>query len=176
MFIETTWNSSITTYIRVGKTGSLGSWSRVIVYCKSVGMLGYQLFLIPKWITGSILTLLQYTMTAPRPQNSCFAHPNLHRIKTWTPKMFRIQGPFRTVHCLISNSWSWVCNLCRLFYPSFFTYNVCRKGMQEYFSPNDDKLPQDDENESQRDSNSPTPDQTNQTNESQRVQGPPIES
>jgi hypothetical protein len=51
--------------------------------------------------------------------------------------------------------------------------------MQEYFSPNDDKLPQDDENESQRDSNSPTPDQTNQTNqtnESQRVQGPPIES
>jgi len=51
-----------------------------------------------------------------------------------------------------------------------------RKGMQEYFSPNDDKLPQDDENESQRDSNSPTPDQTNQTNESQRVQGPPIES
>ena len=48
--------------------------------------------------------------------------------------------------------------------------------MQEYFSPNDDKLPQDDENESQRDSNSQTPDQTTQTNESQRVQGPPIES
>ena len=48
--------------------------------------------------------------------------------------------------------------------------------MQEYFSPNDDKLPQDDENESQRDLNSQTPDQTNQTNESQRVQGPPIES
>lgn len=48
--------------------------------------------------------------------------------------------------------------------------------MQEYFSPNDDKLPQDDENESQRDSNNQTPDQTNQTNESQRVQGPPIES
>ena len=26
-------------YIRVGKTGSLGPWSRVIVYCRSVRML-----------------------------------------------------------------------------------------------------------------------------------------
>ena len=47
---------------RVVKTGSLGPWSRVIVYCKSVGTC-YQLFLIPKGMTGSILTLLQYTMT-----------------------------------------------------------------------------------------------------------------
>ena len=32
---------------RVGKTGSLWSWSRVIVYCKSVGMLGYQHTVLP---------------------------------------------------------------------------------------------------------------------------------
>ena len=36
-------------------------WSRVVVYFKSVGML--PVILIPKRITGSILKLLQYTMT-----------------------------------------------------------------------------------------------------------------
>ena len=72
--------------IRVGKTGSLGPWSRVILYCRSVRMLAviplihlirnkilnlvlkkYILWVlttvIPLCIAGSFLTLLQYTMT-----------------------------------------------------------------------------------------------------------------
>ena len=50
------------TFIRVSKSGSLGAWRShsLLQKCKNTM---YQLFLIPKPITGSILTLLQYTMT-----------------------------------------------------------------------------------------------------------------
>ena len=48
--------------IRVGKTGSLGPWSRVIVYCRSVKML-------PVIILG----IRRYW-----PQRSCFANPRVN--------------------------------------------------------------------------------------------------
>ena len=44
-------------YVRVGKTGFLGPWSRIFVYC-------------------SKLSFCQND-SAPRPQRSCFANPNL---------------------------------------------------------------------------------------------------
>ena len=43
-------------FIRVGKTGLLGPWLRVIGYCRSVRMLP----VIHKGIAGSIDTILQY--------------------------------------------------------------------------------------------------------------------
>ena len=104
-----------TTYIRVGKTGTLGSWGRVIVYCSSFpfaemivpfggsfwqkdSLLQCTITLLhcPKELSfcrndcpiwGVILAKGQFaTMhnhSAPRPQRSCFANPNLHKQPVW---------------------------------------------------------------------------------------------
>ena len=58
-------NKTWSMYIRVGKTGSLGPCSRVIVYCRSVRILPviHLGMYYVEAINGSILTLLQYTMT-----------------------------------------------------------------------------------------------------------------
>ena len=50
--------------IRVGKTGSLEPWSRVIVYWGII-------------LAKGKLASIHYD-SAPRPQRSCFAHPNGH--------------------------------------------------------------------------------------------------
>ena len=78
--------------VRVGKTGSLGPWCRVIRYCRSRRMLT----VIPLGISCShsyTSAIWQYD-SAPRPQRSCFAHPNIDpkgqaswdiiHILTWT--------------------------------------------------------------------------------------------
>ena len=82
--------------VRVGKTGSLEPWCRVIRYCRSRRMLnnsycfGYKLF---AFLYFCNTTIWQYD-SAPRPQRSCFAHPNIDpkgqaswdiiHILTWT--------------------------------------------------------------------------------------------
>ena len=65
--------------IRVGKTGSLGPWRRVIVHCSKL------FFCQNDWVMGESFwqkdSLLQYTMTLRQgPQRSCFANPNKNSI------------------------------------------------------------------------------------------------
>ena len=71
------WKLRICIYIRVGKTGSLGPWSRVIVYFSKLSF-------CQKWSLNGRIILAKGKLatihfdSAPRSQRSCFAHPNLH--------------------------------------------------------------------------------------------------
>ena len=65
-----------TLYIRVGKTGSLGPWSRVILYIVASFPFAK---MIPQWenhFGKRKLATIRYD-SAPRPQRSCFAHPKV---------------------------------------------------------------------------------------------------
>ena len=66
-------------YIRVGKTGSLWTWSRVIVYCSKLSFYHND----PPMHNGRIISAKGKLATihydsAPRPQRSCFAHTTLY--------------------------------------------------------------------------------------------------
>ena len=54
--------------VRVGKIGYLGPWSKVIVYC-------YKLSFCKNDSPIRKLATIHYD-SSPRPQRSCFAHPN----------------------------------------------------------------------------------------------------
>ena len=58
----------------MGKTGSLGPWRKVIVYCSKLSSCQNDPLII---LTKGKLAKIHYDF-APRSQRSCFAHPNLH--------------------------------------------------------------------------------------------------
>ena len=65
--------------IRVGKTGSLGPWSKFVVYCRKLSFCqndspigGFNL------AKRQLATIAIHYVSAPRPQRSCFANPNIH--------------------------------------------------------------------------------------------------
>ena len=66
-------------YIRVGKKESLGHWSRVILYCNKISSAKR---ILPSLHWGTILAKGQLARihydSAPRPQRSCFANPNVY--------------------------------------------------------------------------------------------------
>ena len=79
----------------VGKTGSLGPCSRFTMYCSK-----------PKWSPNERIILAKGKLAtihydfAPRPQRSCFAHPNRH-----TRKMIkRAEITLKSTNCSLSLS------------------------------------------------------------------------
>ena len=69
------WKSGV--YVRVGKTVSLGPWSRVIVYCSKLSFFQNDpLSNLRIILAKGKLATINYE-SVPRSQRSCFAHPNL---------------------------------------------------------------------------------------------------
>ena len=62
--------------------------------------------------------------SAPRPQNSCFAHPNLHRIKTWPKKCSRFKAPSgRCIVLFLTRDLGFV--ICVVYFTLLFSLIMC---------------------------------------------------